>query len=112
MADLSPAALDSLERLLRETRRGRYNYATDRTEVETLPICALAADTIAALRAQSAAARAGKAPCATEGCDGHAEVHFVRGGVGSDYCGECYRKVHVQEQRRLSALTTGGHDGR
>jgi hypothetical protein len=32
-------------------------------------------------------------PCATQGCDRPSTVHFVRGGVGTDYCGDCYLKV-------------------
>jgi hypothetical protein len=32
-------------------------------------------------------------PCATQGCDRPSTVRFVRGGIGTDYCGECYLKV-------------------
>jgi hypothetical protein len=33
--------------------------------------------------------------CATEGCNRPSTVHFVRGGIGSDYCGPCYLRVQA-----------------
>ena len=33
--------------------------------------------------------------CATEGCCNSATVHFVRGGIGSHYCYDCYLKVQA-----------------
>lgn len=31
--------------------------------------------------------------CATEGCEQPATVRFERGGVGSDYCHDCYMRI-------------------
>lgn len=42
--------------------------------------------------------------CATEGCDEHATIHFVRGNVGSDYCGYCYLRIASHEQERLAKV--------
>lgn len=36
-----------------------------------------------------------KRECATDACGKPATVHFERGGVGSDYCHECYMKVQA-----------------
>ena len=33
--------------------------------------------------------------CASEGCCNSATVHFVRGGIGSHYCYDCYLKVQA-----------------
>lgn len=44
--------------------------------------------------------------CATEGCDNPASVHFVRGGIGSYYCHDCY--MHVQS---LAASTGEANHG-
>jgi hypothetical protein len=33
--------------------------------------------------------------CATEGCEQTATVRFERGGVGSDYCRDCYMRVQA-----------------
>lgn len=42
-------------------------------------------------------------PCASEGCGRRSVVHFVRGGIGTYFCGDCYLRVHRLEQGRLSA---------
>jgi len=46
--------------------------------------------------------------CATEGCGNFATVHFIRGGVGSFYCQECYRKVQALGR---SPSSTGRQSG-
>ena len=43
--------------------------------------------------------------CATEGCGNFATVHFIRGGIGSLYCQECYLKVQALGR---SPSRTGG----
>jgi hypothetical protein len=52
---------------------------------------------IAALEARVRELEAGQSPfgrtCATDGCERPSTVHFVRGGIGSHYCGDCYLKV-------------------
>jgi len=34
--------------------------------------------------------------CATEGCGKPATVHFIRGGIGSYYCYDCYMRVQAR----------------
>lgn len=82
-------------------------------------LCTRAADRIAALEAenarlvkalafadeQSAKIEAMLEPHITwecAGCDKPATVHFERGGVGSDYCYECY--MRIQERPAARAL--------
>jgi hypothetical protein len=38
--------------------------------------------------------------CATDGCDKKASVHFERGGIGSDYCHDCYMRVQALTQEK------------
>jgi hypothetical protein len=45
------------------------------------------------------------AECASEGCGRPSAVHFIRGGIGSYYCHECYQSIFRNEQERL-ALTS------
>lgn len=47
----------------------------------------------AILSALEPAAPEGSQTCATEGCDNPATNEFIRGGVGSFYCGDCFVKV-------------------
>ena len=46
--------------------------------------------------------------CATEGCGNFATVHFIRGGIGSLYCQECYLKVQALGR---SPSSTGRQSG-
>lgn len=48
-----------------------------------------------AIHSPCAEASADVKACATEGCENTADIHFERGGVGSDYCGPCYLKVQA-----------------
>lgn len=53
------------------------------------------------LSALEPAAPEGSQTCATEGCDNPATNEFIRGDVGSFYCGDCFGKViEVCEARR------------
>lgn len=45
--------------------------------------------------------------CATEGCAQTATVRFERGGVGSDYCHDCYMRI----QALTAALEVDSFDG-
>jgi len=46
--------------------------------------------------------------CASEGCGRVATWRLESGGVGSEYCGECKRKIELQISRKGVCLECGG----
>lgn len=55
--------------------------------------CAAYSRILSALEPASPEAQQELVACATEGCDNPATNEFIRGGIGSMYCGECFAKV-------------------